>query len=62
MQPGLWIGAAGCVAVATASGVAEWLRHRRVNLDRVGLMPWATLQFAAILGALILAGLALRLQ
>ena len=60
MQARLWSAAAGCVAVAVASGVAEWRRRQRNDLDRVGVMPWMTLQFAAMMGALIIASVALN--
>jgi hypothetical protein len=60
MQPWLWGGAAACVAVAVASGVAQSRRHKRRNLDRVGVVPWPTVQFAAMLGALLLASFALN--
>lgn len=60
MQAKLWGGAAACVAMAVVSGVAEWRRTRRADLDRVGFMPWPALQMASFLGALILASLALN--
>lgn len=58
MQARLWGSAAACVAVAVASGVAEWRRHNRADLDRVGVVPWPTVQFAAMMGALLLASVA----
>ncbi|HWK35792.1 hypothetical protein [Sphingomonas sp.] len=60
MQAGLWGGAAACVAVAVASGIGQWRRGRRRDLDDVGVVPWATVQFAAMMAALILASLALH--
>jgi hypothetical protein len=59
MQARLWAGVAGCVAVAVASGWGEHRRRRRRDLDRVGTVPWSTLQFAALFGALLLASVAL---
>ncbi|MGK6318255.1 hypothetical protein [Sphingomonas sp. DT-204] len=60
MQARLWGAAAACVAMAVASGVGQWRRGRRPDLDRVGLVPWPTIQFAAMMGALILASVALN--
>lgn len=60
MQARLWSAAAACVAVAVASGVGQWRRGRRRDLDRVGMVPWPTIQFAAMMGALILASVALN--
>lgn len=59
MQARLWSGVAACAVVAVASGVAEWRRRRRVNLDRVGAVDWTTLQFAALFGGVMLAAVAL---
>ena len=60
MQARLWSAAAGCVAVAVASGVAQWRRGRRRDPDRVGIVPWATIQFAAMMAALLIASVALN--
>ncbi|MHA6723336.1 hypothetical protein [Sphingomonas sp. RS2018] len=59
MQVRLWISVAACVAAAVASGLADRRRARRVEIDRVGIMPWPTIQFAALFGGIILAALAL---
>lgn len=60
MQARLWVGVGSCVAVAIASGVAEHRRHRRNDLDRVGVMPWPTIQFIALFAAVIGAAVALH--
>ena len=58
MQAALWSGVAACVAVAVASGLADWRRSRRSDPDRVGFMPWPTIQFVAMFAAVIVAALA----
>ena len=62
MQGRLWIGAGTALAVAIASGIGDWRRRNRRDPDRVGLMPWTTLQMFALLAALILASLAMNDQ
>jgi hypothetical protein len=59
-QDALWAAAGGALALAIASGLAEWLRSRRRNLDRPGWVPWTLVQVLAMFGALILAILAAR--
>jgi hypothetical protein len=56
----LWIAAAACALAAIASGLAEWARHRRRNLDRVGWVPWQLVTMLAIFGTIILAALAVH--
>lgn len=60
MQAWLWGAAAACVAVAIASGIAQWRRGRRRDLDRVGMVPWPTVQFVVMMAALLLASVALH--
>lgn len=60
MQVPLWIGVGALVAVAAGSGLADWRRSRRRELDRVGWMPWTTIQVASILAAVITAALAIK--
>ena len=60
MQARLWSGVVACAALAVASGLAHGRRHRRSDPDRVGMVPWPTVQFAAMMGALILASVALN--
>jgi hypothetical protein len=60
MQARLWGGAAVCVGIAIVSGLAEARRRRRRNLDRVGVVAWPAVQVAAMMGAVILASVALN--
>ena len=59
-QAGLWTGAGGALAVAVLSGLAEWRRGRRRNLDRVGWVPWTFVQVTALFVAMIFAILAVK--
>ena len=54
----VWLGTAAAVAatVALAAGIAERARTRRIQLDRVGFMPWTAVSFWSTMIALILAG------
>lgn len=56
----LWIVAGGLVVLAVVTGLADHRRNKRANLDAVGFVPWPFLQFAALMGALIVASLALH--
>ncbi|HEX8528289.1 hypothetical protein [Allosphingosinicella sp.] len=58
-QAALWWTAGGALALAASAAAAEWLRGRRRNLDRVGWMPWQTIQVLAFFSAIALAGLAM---
>ncbi|SOB78768.1 hypothetical protein SAMN06297144_0205 [Sphingomonas guangdongensis] len=60
MQARLWGGVAVAVTLAVVSGWAEARRGRRGDPDRVGWVPWRTLQFAALLTALLLTSVALN--
>jgi hypothetical protein len=55
MQQQLWIGAGTCLAVAVVGLLGEMRRRRRRDFDRVGFMPWQTVQFLGVLGALMFA-------
>ena len=59
MQAPLWSGVAACAALAVASGLADWRRKRRANLDRIGAVDWTSVQFAALFGGVMLAALAI---
>lgn len=60
MQGLMWIAVGIWVAVAAASGLAEWRRERRADLDQVGWMPWTFIQVMALLGAVVTAAFAIR--
>ncbi len=55
MQHALLAGIGSLVAVAVGSGVAEYRRKNRRNVDRVGIMPWTTVQVIAVIGAAMMA-------
>lgn len=55
MQHALLAGIGSLVAVAVGSGVAEYRRKNRRDIDRVGIMPWTTVQVIAVIGAAMLA-------
>lgn len=48
------------VALVGVSGVAEWRRGKRNDLDKVGWMPWTFIQVMALLLAIVGAALALK--
>ncbi|WP_343520045.1 hypothetical protein [Sphingomonas sp.] len=48
------------VAVAAGSGLADWRRTKRRDLDRVGWMPWTLIQVLAMLAAVVTAALAIK--
>ena len=56
----LWIAAGAFAAVAAGSGLADWRRARRRDLDRVGWVPWTLIQILAVLGAVVTAALAIK--
>ena len=60
-QDMLWVTAGAAAVLAVVSGVAEWRRDRRRDLDRIGWMPWRGLQLMAFGAALLAAALALRI-
>lgn len=60
MQQWFWSAAGAALLVALASGFAEHRRKRRRDLDKVGWMPWVTIQFVALFAVLVLASLAVQ--
>jgi hypothetical protein len=55
MQQQLLIGSGACLALAGVGLLGEMRRRRRRSFDRVGFMPWQTVQFLGVLGALMFA-------
>ena len=55
MQAELWIGAGACLVLGVIALLGELRRRRRRDFDSVGFMPWQTVQFLALTGALVLA-------
>ena len=62
MQQQLWTSVGAAVLVALVAGIGERKRKRRINMDRIGLVPWPLVQVLAILTALILASVAINLR
>lgn len=60
MQGGLWIGVGAAVVVVLLSGWRDWRRTRRDNPDAVSMIDWPTVQVLALIGVVVMAGLALR--
>lgn len=54
------IAAGLCALLAAVAWVADYRRHRRRHLDRVGFMPWTMVFFWATTGAIVLLALAER--
>jgi hypothetical protein len=61
MQQLLWGIAAVLLGLAVASGYAEHRRRKRVDMDKVGVVPWPLVQFLALMGALMAASVAFNL-
>jgi hypothetical protein len=54
----MWgVGAGAAVLLAIAAGMGDRRRRLRQDLDRVGVVDWRTVQMAALLAAMIMAGL-----
>ena len=54
-----WAGVAVALTLAFGAGVADWRRHRRANLDAVGLLDWRTVQMLGLIAAAMCAMMAL---
>ncbi len=57
----LWVIAAfifGCVVIISA--IADRKRHRRVNIEDVGFMPWTGITVFSVLAALLSIALAIK--
>ncbi len=55
-----WIAAAAALGVAVLAGVADWRRKRRVDLDRIGMVDWRTVQMLGLIAAAMLGTVALN--
>jgi len=53
--------AGGCLVVAVIAGLGERRRRRRIDPDAVGIMPWRTIAFWAMLVGLCAGAIAIRL-
>ncbi|WP_267393836.1 MULTISPECIES: hypothetical protein [unclassified Sphingomonas] len=54
----MWgVGAGAAVLLAIAAGMGDRRRWLRRDLDRVGVVDWRAVQMAALLAAMIMAGL-----
>jgi len=58
-RPILWTIAAACATVFAVAVLAEHRRSRRRDPDRVGWVPWTTVQLAAVLGMVFAVAMAL---
>lgn len=61
MQQELWTSVGIALLVAVVAGYGEHRRKKRVNMDKISLIPWPLLQVLALLTALILTSLALNM-
>lgn len=55
-----WSVAGGLGGTALAAAVAERRRHRRADLDRVGLIDWTGVQLLGVAGAIVAISVALH--
>lgn len=55
-----WIAAAAALGVAVLAGLADWRRKRRVDLDRIGVVDWPTVQMLGLIVAAMLGTIALK--
>ena len=46
-----WVGVGIALAIAIGAGLADWRRHRRADLDRIGMLDWRTVQVLALIAA-----------
>ena len=53
--------AGGCLVAAVIAGLGEHRRRRRIDPDAVGIMPWRTIAFWAMLVGLCAGSIATRL-
>jgi hypothetical protein len=60
LQAGLWTAAGASLGLAVLSGLADWRRNRRRDLDAPGWVPWRGFQVAGFFAALAFAVLAMH--
>jgi hypothetical protein len=60
MSVEFWTGAGASLALAIFAGFRDWRRKRRVNLDKIGIIDWPTVQVLALFAAAILASIAYK--
>ena len=60
MSAEFWAGAGASLALAVFAGFLDWRRKRRVDLDKVGIVDWPTVQVLALFAAAILASIAYK--
>ncbi|WP_260922510.1 hypothetical protein [Novosphingobium sp. 9] len=53
-------GGGACIVLAAIAWLADHLRARRRDLDRVGLIPWTGVFFMTFLPGILMLGLASR--
>ncbi|MYL96868.1 hypothetical protein GR702_03645 [Novosphingobium sp. FGD1] len=56
----LWATGSLAAVLAALAWYADTRRHRRINLDRVGFMPWMGVFFWSFLASVLLLGFAVR--
>ena len=61
MQEQTWGLAGALLGLAVVAGFAEHRRRKRVDMDKVGWVPWPLIQFLALIGALIAMSVAVHL-
>jgi uncharacterized membrane protein len=49
------------VVLAVIAGIADYRQRKRIDLDRVALLDWRSVQVFALIAAIIIGGLAFRI-
>lgn len=58
----LWGLAGASAALAVVASLADRKRQRRDDLDKVGFMPWTLITVFAVMAALVLSAVALKVH
>lgn len=53
-----WVAAVAMLLLAVGAGFGDRRRRKRIDLDRIGLIDWPTVQFAALGAAFLFASIA----